>query len=328
MQRRFRFLRSGFTLIELLVVIAIIAVLIGLLLPAIQKVREAASRLSCANNLKQLALAMHDYHATYGRLPAPDDKSRPIVAGLGYALGWPAYILPYIEEDNRLAVISSFTANALDNIQPWRSPTGASNGQNLVFTTTIKVFACPSSELQPGSPDSYGSPSDALNQGALHYRANGGSLLGGAGAGYVKGTWSRQAWYTTSGVIYPNSKTTLTSITDGTSNTLLFGETSSAVGRKLLSEGWGGIQPWTWGVYYYGSDAAGWLMIDHKIMDANPIGFTGSFFTNETPMTSNHTAGVNTAFCDGSVHFLARSTSQQVIGMLATASGGEVVQLP
>jgi prepilin-type processing-associated H-X9-DG protein len=121
-------------------------------------------------------------------------------------------------------------------------------------------------------------------------------------------------------------------ITDGTSNTLLFGETSSAVGRPLLSRGWGGIQPWTWGYYNYEPAAPanpmnGWLMIDHKTV-TYPIGYAGSFNTNETPFTSNHGGGVNVAMCDGSVRFLTVSTPLTTLQALATRAGGEVFAQP
>src|SRR5262249_2886121 len=159
--------------------------------------------------------------------------------------------------------------------------------------------------------------------------ANGGSAV----LGLVQGTWSRHAWYSTSGVIYPKSQVKLQAITDGTSNTLLFGETSSAIGRDLLSRGWGGIQPWTWGYSNYEDvttptdPKAGWLMVDHKLI-AYPIGYTGSFFTTETPFTSNHAGGVNIGMCDGSIRFLTKQTPLDLLQQLATRAGGEVANLP
>ena len=316
--------RSAFTLIELLVVIAIIAVLIGLLLPAVQKVREAAARMSCQNNLKQLSLAMHNYHDAIGTLPTGGDPR----SGVRYCIGWPGLVMPYFEEDNRRKAIDASTANALITIMPWRLLDPPHNGGSPLYTTPIKVFACPSSELGVLSPDSYPFAYDgainAQNQAALHYRANGGSPT----VELIQGIWSRHAWYTTSGIIYPNSKVRMTEISDGTSNTILVGETSSAIGRPLNSRGWGGIQPWTWGYYFYFTDEQGWLMIDHKAV-TYPIGYTGSFFTNETPFTSNHGGGgVNIVFCDGSVRFLPKSTDLLVLQALATRSGGEVFTLP
>jgi len=314
-----------------LVVIAIIGILVALLLPAVQAAREAARTAKCKNNIRQVALAMHLYNDANKRLPTGGDKK----GGVKYLLGWVPRIMQSFEEGSRLDMINSFTTDAINVVQPRRLIIAPHYGDHRVYIDPIALLVCPSSELGTQSPDATIStlPEVKANeQGALHYRAVGGRGERPEDAGlppekkaFKKGTFSQQAWYTTDGVIYPNSKTKFGEITDGTSKTLLLGETSSAKGRPSPDPGWGGINPWTWGYYYYGSDAAGWLMIDHKCV-TYPIGYTGTFFANETPFTSDHAGGgAHLAFCDGSVEYFSPDTSLDVLQFLATRKGDERV---
>lgn len=320
----------AFTLVELLVVIAIIGVLVALLLPAVQAAREAARMSQCANNMRQLSTALHMYHDSKLVLPNGGELKAP----RKYFMGWPVFLFPFIEQANLKSTIEGLSPTVpLEEREPYRFATTPNFGANAAFKTCPPSFACPSSELGTASPDSVQNPDiqcKALEQGALHYRCNAGSPAGyNAGGGitdlWIKGTFSRGAWYTDTGVVFPGSKVNFKDISDGTSNTLLMGETSSAFGRMSPHEKpWAGIQPWTFGYYQYGG-AAGCLMIDHKTV-LYPIGYTGEFEVSETPYTSGHSGGgANFSFCDGSVRYLTPETPVDLLQRLATRAYDEVV---
>ncbi len=197
--------RRAFTLIELLVVVAIIAVLIGLLLPAVQKVREAAARVQCQNRLKQVGLAMHNHHGVYERFP-PGFASKAAVVngdGMGPGWGWAAHLLPYLEQDN-LALLIDYQKDITD-------PAHAA-----VRGTSHKEFLCPSDA--PREPT------------FLAAGAGGAGLCRVAYANYVgvAGTFEVTTFPdTNNGVLYRNSRTRVGDITDGTSNTLMATERAS-----------------------------------------------------------------------------------------------------
>jgi prepilin-type N-terminal cleavage/methylation domain-containing protein/prepilin-type processing-associated H-X9-DG protein len=307
--------RRAFTLIELLVVIAIIAILIGLLLPAVQKVREAAARMKCQNNLKQLGLAIHNYHDANGKLMDGGHKLT-----ISYPMGWVPRLFPYFEQANAANTLMSGGAT-FDTRGTYRTVYTADI--TTLIHQPMPILVCPSSPLGGLSPDAAAQATwstDPPNQGALHYRANGGAYRADGVNMVVSSTDATNRSFATSGVIYPTSSTRISDILDGTSNTLLFGETSSAK-WVLTKAGFGSIYPWTWGFYYYADDS--YLMIDHKMVQF-PINYKGTFTPNNTPYTSEHTGGVNVSMCDGSVRFLRDTTPIDVLQALATRSNGEV----
>src|SRR5262245_36886252 len=204
--------RRGFTLVELLVVIAVIAVLIALLLPAVQKVREAANRMSCQNNLKQIALACHNYHGGYGRFPA--GVRLPVMVGgrpSGGSNLW-VEVLPYFEQDN-----------LYKNWDHHDNRTNVAGGRNATQAQVIKILVCPSDLLPEPvwelTAVTAGSPVWSRGfYGLTSYGGNAGkrSVHTGGPPAFPR--------ITRDGIFFIDSSVRLTDITDGTSNTFLFGE--------------------------------------------------------------------------------------------------------
>ena len=286
--------RKGFTLIELLVVIAIIAVLIALLVPAVQKVREAAARAQCQNNLKQIGLAFHlfaDSHA-HRFPPVKVLGPAPQFGVFGVTKHGPGvFLLPYLDQP------------ALSQLYRWDLG-GGDLGNQPVAATHVKVFKCPSAEQDRFMPISGG-------KGACgDYAPTEGVDPVLAGPGRDKGA------------LELNVLTRIESITDGTSNTILFAEDAGRPrewlpGRTgpredLLGCGWCGF--------------ANPLTIQGSTQDgqARP-GPCAINCTNDGELYSFHPNGANAVFADGSVHFLRAGVTIQVLAALVTRAGGEVV---
>jgi prepilin-type N-terminal cleavage/methylation domain-containing protein/prepilin-type processing-associated H-X9-DG protein len=324
----------GFTLIELLVVIAIIAILIGLLLPAVQKVRDAAARAQCANNLKQLGIAIHAYHDVNGKFPAGNLYINPNGAPYNYYDTWTVSILPYIEQMPLNNLYNFNQANA--------APAGVAPGTDTVRQTQIKTYLCPAEvlPLDASQPESGpgGSLSARPNYFPGSYRAVSGATYGfqnlstGSGDAY----WDDQSqtsflmgWNAGfRGVMHATSQAggtrqeTFASITDGTSNTLLVGEyvTKTHQARRTF---WA----YSYTSYNQSSITIGQTRVLLPDFDkCVAIGGLGGSNVCKRGWGSLHGAGrINFVMADGSVRSISPSIDvNTVLPALGTIAGGEI----
>ena len=300
--------RVAFTLIELLVVIAIIAVLIALLVPAVQKVREAAARTQCTNNMKQIAIATHGYHDVYRKFPYATIDRLPGEATSTWSTGL-ILILPFLEQD---AVAKRWNPKLARNDSSTEATLGYSN--STLQKRLIPTFVCPTMNPPSG-------PLTAEDRAYCSYLFNAGtqdaSLLH-----YATFYGVPEPAY--DGAIVPcitatatstnlNAKTSMASITDGTSNTLMLGETDfKPAGISSTSMG---------GVWAFGYIGYSWGTTFHPFnKHDNTTTVFGAF-------RSEHTGGGNFALMDGSVRFVPASIANDVYQAYGSRAGGEAKQL-
>ncbi len=289
--------KRGFMLIELLVVIAIIAILIALLLPAVQQAREAARRSTCQNQLKQIGLALHNYHDTHRTFP-PGVVS---VTGRN-RLAWSTFILPFMDQAPLYKQMGVATNNWAED---WNHSSIDVNSNSIsdaaeLAKTVLPAFIC---------------PSDSMAQVNTKRRVDA-DVGPGDGDGTTETNVGKSNYAITNAMGDNNTKRRIRDVTDGTSNTLLVGERE---GKTNYAGMW--VGQWDWGGGYSNEDILGQISTTYPL---NPPP-TASSAVPKWAYSSIHVGGVQFVFADGRVRFLSENTSQSILNALRTYNGGEVV---
>jgi prepilin-type N-terminal cleavage/methylation domain-containing protein len=291
----------GFSLIELLVVVAIIAVLVALLLPAVQKVREAAQRTQCANNLRQLGIALHNYENAYGYFPAAGNASND--------LGWHVYLLPYIEHDNLYKEFDLSSSGTYTDTP----------GRREHAQLRINLFICPSSLTRRGTLQAEYEPPAAT--GSPPWTTDYYGVLGPKGTNPITGQtyrWNNSGphgGFAQQGPFQQGTPTRIAEIPDGTSTTLFVGELSwtDITGTRYRA--------WTRGCHAHTACASAKNIV-------NAPGVPGVTIFDDMAFGSQHIGGTYFCMADGSVHFVPEGISLGVYYSLASRDGEEVAKLP
>ncbi|MFV2066672.1 MAG: DUF1559 domain-containing protein [Pirellulales bacterium] len=337
---RFKVKLHAFTLVELLVVIAIIGILVALLLPAVQAAREAARRMSCSNNMKQLGLALHNYHDTYRTFPYGEGgtPARPW-APQNYTWNgpnWRVHVLPYIEQGS---VYDQCDFNfTFDSGRPGFR--GTPNG--LLEDLIIPVFRCPSNPLPPNGPAVPPDPWNGNVQNAMLADYVGISGATPQANFPVFGACSPQTGYggiyCSNGALVPNKPFRFADITDGSANTLIVGEQSAPISwnngasrrdvrsnyygawcshteRRVPSSAWGGA-PW----------GSGTTSVRYRINLKGLPGGSNTTWDANTILTSSHPGGVMSTRADGSVDFIAETIEMIILKRMASRQDGQPIQ--
>jgi prepilin-type N-terminal cleavage/methylation domain-containing protein len=309
--------RRAFTLVELLVVIAIIGILVGLLLPAVQAAREAARRMQCGNNLKQLSLAIHNYISTHKKLPpgwvdavgTPSSTLTSAIAGAigntGWSLGsaydvtgpgwgWTTFILPFAEQST-IYDQWSVSSRTMRDVLVAHFATGATSLAGTPFVAPLSVFVCPS--------DTGPAVNDKKNAGAATWPMAKSNYVGNTGVlNPVWGMWSEG-----DGLFGPNTRFGFNDITDGTSNTIMLGERGYRKGYEAAAwpgVGLFGFRASGWGNSGYLSVVASFGMPYNTTKDA--AGLDLSVYT-KLGLSSEHPGGGQVALADASVRFIPQT---------------------